>query len=230
MIAAFFDVDGTLTKTRVWNGLKEYFRVHRLRWWSRFLFDLYHYPLMILYFIKILPEQWFRTIWASHLSWYFRGYSVDDAEEIWNWVVLNYVKYHWREDVRKLIDEHKRDGHLIFLVSGGPQPLVNRIGVEVGADYAVGSLHQVRNGIYTGRESGPICIDQNKVSMVRDLIANKGLNLDLRDSYAYADSVGDIPLLEFVGNPRLVYPNIKLRRIGEERGWEIISNKVEDFG
>ncbi|MEJ2264139.1 MAG: hypothetical protein P8X95_11875 [Anaerolineales bacterium] len=34
MKAAFFDVDGTLTTTRVWEGLMEYFRQRDLRRWT----------------------------------------------------------------------------------------------------------------------------------------------------------------------------------------------------
>lgn len=34
MRAAFFDVDGTLTKNRVWQGLREYFKTRGLRRWT----------------------------------------------------------------------------------------------------------------------------------------------------------------------------------------------------
>ena len=46
---------------------------------------------------------------------------------------------------------------------------------------------------------------------VRDLARTRGY--DLVDSYAYSDSVSDVPLLEAVGHPTAVNPDRGLRRI-----------------
>ena len=45
--------------------------------------------------------------------------------------------------------------------------------------------------------------------------------IDLSQSYAYSDSITDLPMLEVVGNPVAVNPDKDLRRIAEERGWQI---------
>lgn len=37
----------------------------------------------------------------------------------------------------------------------------------------------------------------------------------------YSDSINDLPLLEVVGHPVAVNPDIRLRRIAEKRGWAI---------
>jgi len=221
MIAAFFDVDGTLTLSRVWSGLLEYFRVKKKRRMTLIFFRLYHYPLIVLYNMGLIPVTWFRAIWAKHLSWFFRGYTVEEAKEIWDWVVINYINHNLREDVCNLLKEHRQSGHVVVLVSGGPQPLVERIGFEVGAKYALGTVHQIRNGRYTSRGGGPVCIDQFKAILTKQLISDEGLDINLESSYAYADSTGDIPLLEMVGNPVAVYPDREFRPIALERGWRI---------
>ena len=41
-------------------------------------------------------------------------------------------------------------------------------------------------------------------------------------SYAYADSYTDLPLLEQVGHPVVVYPDDELAAHAQDRGWEII--------
>ena len=39
--------------------------------------------------------------------------------------------------------------------------------------------------------------------------------------WAYSDSVTDLPMLEAVGHPVAVNPDRTLRRLAEERGWEV---------
>jgi phosphoserine phosphatase len=46
-------------------------------------------------------------------------------------------------------------------------------------------------------------------------------NLDLSRSYAYADSISDLPMLEAVGNPVVVNPDSRLQKAAKERGWQI---------
>ena len=45
--------------------------------------------------------------------------------------------------------------------------------------------------------------------------------IDLAGSYAYSDSITDLPMLEAVGHPVAVNPDRELRRIAEERDWEL---------
>jgi hypothetical protein len=54
---------------------------------------------------------------------------------------------------------------------------------------------------------------------MRGLAQRIGLNLE--GSYAYSDSVTDVPMLAAVGNPVAVNPDKELRREAEERGWQI---------
>ncbi len=45
--------------------------------------------------------------------------------------------------------------------------------------------------------------------------------VDLRRSYAYADSISDLPMLEAVGNPVAVNPDRRLAAAARERGWQL---------
>jgi len=42
-------------------------------------------------------------------------------------------------------------------------------------------------------------------------------------SYAYSDSITDLPMLEIVGNPRAVNPDRALRKVAQQRGWPVLS-------
>jgi hypothetical protein len=48
-----------------------------------------------------------------------------------------------------------------------------------------------------------------------------GYGIDLAGSYAYSDSVTDLPMLEAVGNPVAVNPDRELRRVAAAKGWEV---------
>lgn len=46
--------------------------------------------------------------------------------------------------------------------------------------------------------------------------------IDLAASYAYADSIYDLPLLEMLGHPVVVYPEARLTAIARQRGWPLM--------
>ena len=46
--------------------------------------------------------------------------------------------------------------------------------------------------------------------------------IDLDDSYAYSDSVSDLPMLRVVGHPVAVNPDAALARLAREEGWEVL--------
>jgi putative phosphoserine phosphatase/1-acylglycerol-3-phosphate O-acyltransferase len=221
MRAAFFDVDGTLTSERTWKGLLSYFQEHHLRRATHCAFLAIHYPLYLSHRLGLVSESGFRAPWAAHLAWYVRGYSVERANEVWEYAVDNYLSHYWRADTRLLLDEHCRLGDLVMLVSSGPQPMLEYTAKALGAQHAVGTRFEVRNGRYTGRYMPPVVIDQAKASAPQAYLQERGLQVDLKASFAYADSTTDLGLLEMVGNPMAVYPDKGLRAIAMQRGWRI---------
>ncbi len=224
MRAAFFDVDGTLTENRVWNGLMDYFRVNRIRRKTAFFFNLYHYSLYILHKAGLVSQVEFRAQWARHMSWLFRGFSVAQADQMWDWVVVERISDQWRPETVARLKEHQAQGDVIFLVSGGPVGLLKRIGQEIDVVNVVGTKHGVQDGYYTGQAASVACQGDDKVNLTKQLIAELGLDIDFAASFTYADSGGDIPLLEMVGNPVAVYPDDKLAPVVAARGWEVLSD------
>jgi HAD superfamily hydrolase (TIGR01490 family) len=221
MRAAFFDVDGTLTDTRVWQGLMDYFRTHGLRRWTHRAYWAYHFPYYALRKAKMISEGAFRRPWAAHLAWYVRGYTPEEAGQVWDWVVEEFVKDHWRWDTRAILDDHRSSGDTVVLVSAGPAPLLHRIAREIDADHVVGTELELRDGQFSGRSLEPICIDENKATLARAYLKGNGLEVDLSTSYAYADSISDLQLLEMVSNPVAVYPDERLRQVARDRGWGV---------
>lgn len=220
-IAAFFDLDGTLTKAHVWHGIMDYFKVHNLRRWTHLAYMAYHYPLYIFYKMGLISEGTYRKPWPAHLGWYLRGYTLAEADQVWYWVLENYMVQHWREDTCQILEQHREDGHVTVLVSGTPVPLLKRIAEKIGADHAVGTALEVRDGHFTGRSIGPVCIDADKVSLTYQYMHQNGIHIDYPASYAYADSISDQAILEIVGHPAATYPDESLKALALERSWQI---------
>jgi hypothetical protein len=59
-----------------------------------------------------------------------------------------------------------------------------------------------------------------KAVRVRELAESRGV--DLARSYAFSDSVNDLPLLELVGNPVAMNPDRRLRAEARRRGWQVL--------
>jgi len=221
MRAAFFDVDGTLTKVRVWQGLMDYFKINGGRRVTNMAFWSYHLPAYFLYRFGIISQTSFRKPWGRHLPWYLRGKTVAEARDIGDWVAEEFLADYWWDDALDLVSEHLNNEDAVIIVSGGPKPITERIAKKLGISHVVGTTLRVENGIYTGGVSGELCLAENKASMAVEYIQNVGLDINLAESFAYADSPGDVHLLEMVGNPVATHPDEELREIAAARGWEI---------
>jgi len=186
------------------------------------LYILRHYPLYILYRLKLASMAAVRKTWAGNLAWYLRGYSPQESEAVWDWIVKNFFDHHWRTDICDLLKKHTLNGDLVMLVSSAPQPMVRRIARELGAKYGIGTSLEIRAGRYTGRCKQPVCIGSYKASMPQEYLIDQGIKINFEDSYAYADSQTDLHLLEMVGHPVAVYPEEDLRHTADQRGWQIV--------
>ncbi len=121
-------------------------------------------------------------------------------------------------EATELIAEHQRVGRPVVLVSSSGEEVVVPIAAMLGADHVVATRMQVAGGHYTGLVEryvdGP-----RKPDEMRTLAGEHGW--DLTASYAYSDSVTDLPMLEAVGLPVAVNPDRALRRIARARGWPV---------
>ena len=115
--------------------------------------------------------------------------------------------------------EHRTAGHLTVLLSGSIQPLVDRLGLWVEADLAVGTELETRHDRYTGHVAGRHIAADQKVVRVLELARQHGF--DLANSFCYADHRTDVAMLERFGHPMPTNPDPTLARIARERGWSI---------
>jgi len=118
----------------------------------------------------------------------------------------------------ELFAQHHEAGRQVVIVSSAPAEVVEPLAEFLGADRAIATRAQIDDeGRYTGQLAfyayGP-----HKAAAIRELASLEDVDLDA--SYAYSDSVTDLPMLEAVGHPVAVNPDRELARIARERGWE----------
>jgi HAD superfamily hydrolase (TIGR01490 family) len=154
-----------------------------------------------------------------------RGRNQSEVTQLCHQIVESQIDYRLFESLQKIIAEHRLLGTPIWLVTASPLELAQPIASKLGFTGALGTLCEVENGVYTGNLLSPILHGRLKAAAVKELCITENYILD--DSYAYSDSISDLPLLSSVGKPVVVNPNAELRAIATKNNWNIhISTKV----
>jgi len=77
-----------------------------------------------------------------------------------------------------------------------------------------------KDGFWTGHGNGSVVIGREKGFVVRKMA--KEMELNLKNSFAYGNSVHDRWMLAAVGNAVAVNPSAELRSIAELQGWRVV--------
>jgi HAD superfamily hydrolase (TIGR01490 family) len=214
--AAFFDVDNTLLQ-----GASIYWLARGLAARNYFTTgDLVRFGWQQLRFRLVAAEHAGHMTSAREAALAFvQGWRVADlerlSEEIFDELMAGRV---WSGSLA-LARLHLDAGQRVWLVTAAPVELGRVIAQRLGLTGAIGTVAEVRDGVYTGRLQGELMHGPAKADAVRQLAAAEGL--DLRRCAAYSDSSNDLPMLSAVGHPVAVNPDAGLRRQARERGWEI---------
>jgi HAD superfamily hydrolase (TIGR01490 family) len=112
---------------------------------------------------------------------------------------------------------HHAQGHRVFLVTGTLGPLARAAASRLpGFVEAHATELEARAGRWTGRLDGEHLRGEAKARALRRLAARH--DLDLAESYAYGNSLADLPMIETVGHPVAVNPEVGLERIACSEG------------
>jgi len=114
---------------------------------------------------------------------------------------------------------HQDAGRATFIVSAAGNGVVEQLAAVLGMDGGIGTRYEIdADGAFTGRFDGPFVYGVGKVEAMRSFAA--GHDIDLGQSYAYSDSLSDLPMLEAVGQPVVVNPDPALAAIAKREGWQ----------
>jgi putative phosphoserine phosphatase/1-acylglycerol-3-phosphate O-acyltransferase len=120
-----------------------------------------------------------------------------------------------------VFETHRAAGRPIVLATTSPYDLVKPFADRLGLDGVIATKYAVESDgdTYDGSLAGPFVWSAGKLEAVRSWAREH--DVDLRQSYAYSDSVYDTPLLAAVGHGIVVNPDPRMRIMAAARGWPI---------
>lgn len=214
--AAFFDLDRTLMEGS-----------------SAFQFGRAAYRAGLLGRRQLLADGWanlrFRLKGASdddthalrdRVSASMKGIRVRDLERLGADVLAGILPRLYPQ-MLAVAHEHQDAGRRVYIVTAASQELAQMLAVVLALDGAIGSqFSAVADGVYTGVPSGLFIYGAAKATAIRALARREHIDLD--KSFAYSDSVSDLPMLRVVGHPVVVNPDSALLRVAREEGWDVL--------
>jgi HAD superfamily hydrolase (TIGR01490 family) len=124
----------------------------------------------------------------------------------------------------QMLDEvhrHQDEGRATFIVSAAGNDLVKALAAVLGMEGGIGTRWAIgADGKYTGEMDGPFVYGEGKVEAMRRFAERH--EIDMEASYAYSDSVSDLPMLRSVGNAVVVNPDAELLEIARREGWQVM--------
>ncbi|WP_163996025.1 HAD family hydrolase [Pyxidicoccus caerfyrddinensis] len=217
--AAFFDVDGTLVKTNVVH-VYAYYAMNRgsvLGIAGRTLSTAVSVPLFGV--MDVLDRKTFNEFFYR----YYAGLSEDRLVTIAQDMFEDVLQPALFEQSQDLIDQARRSGCKVVLVTGALDFTMRPLARHLGVDDMIANKMQFVGGKATGKVIPPIIEGANKANAIRAYCVKEGLALD--QCHGYSDSASDYAMLAVVGRPTAVNPDMRLRSIARAYNWPILDLK-----
>jgi HAD superfamily hydrolase (TIGR01490 family) len=214
--AAFFDVDGTLVSTNI---------VHAFAYYAQNQGSILGAAWKTAKTIASIPlflvaDRLNRKVFNELFYSYYEGQSEDRLETLAEELFEDVLRPAIYAGSPRLVDEARRAGCRIVLVTGALDFTVRHLARHLGADDVIANRMRFVQGVATGRVVPPIIEGAHKALVIRDYCVKQGIPLE--KSFAYSDSFSDYPMLAVVGHPAAVNPDARLARVARAYEWPII--------
>lgn len=214
--AAFYDVDGTLVRTNI---------VHSYAYYAMNRGSLSGIAGRTLGTVASLPmfgalDALNRKVFNEFFYRYYAGLSEDRLITLADDLFEDVIKPALFPKSQDLIDEAKKAGCRIVLVTGALDFTIRPLMKHLGADDLIANKMQFNGGFATGKVIPPIIEGANKAHAIREYCVKHQLQLD--KSHAYSDSASDYAMLAIVGRPTAVNPDLRLRSLARAYNWPVL--------
>lgn len=115
---------------------------------------------------------------------------------------------------------HQQRGDTIIVISASGEHLVSPIAQQLGAHGALAVGVEIVDDRYSGRAYGTMTYKEGKVTRLNDWLAIQQ-NTAFERTWAYSDSMNDLPMLEHADHAYVVNPDEPLHQLAQQRGWEV---------
>jgi HAD superfamily hydrolase (TIGR01490 family) len=214
-VAAFFDMDGTLLSSNVietylWLRLQELSGTERFAELSRIVAKV---PSLVQ------AERRERSAFLRSVYREYDGARLSDLDAIADEHLTDHILTRLSPAAVRKIREHRAAGHRTVLITGAIRPLTRPL-IPLFDHIEAAELAVDERGVCTGYLASSPLVGESRAAWMRQYAADNGI--DLASSYGYADSHSDLPLLEAVGRPVAVRPDVPLFRHARKARWTIV--------
>jgi len=216
--AAIFDVDGTLLRGP--RSSEALFARHLLR-------------IGAIGVRQVASAGWFALVsgprYGRHMfrknKAYLAGLAFDEVAALAREFVERELDVLLDRGLLRRMDEHRRAGDVILLLTGTPDFLAGPLAERVDADGWRGARYAVSAGRFVSAPPVSHPLGAEKTAAAAALCAAHGV--PIAGATAYADSIDDLALLVQVARPVAVRPDRRLAGEARARSWEIIESVAD---
>lgn len=194
---AIFDIDYTITRKET---LMEFFKyivskdIKNIRFLPRALYS------GLMYGIKVYDEKRVKECFLKFIE------NIEEEE------LAKLTKSFYDErlstilykDAVDMIKKLKNEGYMVVLISASPEFYVKEFYAIKEVDLILGTKFTFEGGKFIRKMSGKNCKGEEKVRRLNEVLKEKNIEVDFKNSYMFSDSLSDKPLLDLVGNPYLI--------------------------
>lgn len=194
---AIFDIDYTITRKET---LMEFFKylvskdIKNIKFLPRALYS------GLMYGVKVYDERRVKECFLKFIE------NIDEAE------LAKLTKSFYDERISKIlykdavdmIKKLKKEGYMVILISASPEFYVKEFYAIKEVDLIIGTKFTFEGGKFIRKMHGNNCKGEEKVRRLNEVLKEKNIKVDFKNSYMFSDSLSDKPLLDLVGNPYLI--------------------------
>jgi HAD superfamily hydrolase (TIGR01490 family) len=211
--AAYFDVDGTLTKSNIVEPLM-YIKKHVM---SPSKYKLWKAILPIRFIYWTILDKINREMSTASIYRQYKGITVEKMAALQTPCYQEKYKKKLYLKAFETVNLFKEQGIQIVLVSGSLDIFLQPLAEELDATLIATSL-QIKNGIYTGEIESRTVSGKRKAELVNEH-AHKN-QFDLEHCASFGNSTDDIPMLCSVKYPVAINPDKGLISFAQKNNWD----------
>ena len=211
-IAAFFDLDMTITKEDSFKYFLQKQYLSNVKNW-KLIPHLFLWGVMRK--IRFISLRKFK----EKALYFLKGCSELEIEAMGKKYFERYLIHNIRKKAIEKIEWHNRKGHFTCIISASPDIYLSSVSEYLKCNYYDCTKLLFKDNKFTGKLDGSDCSGFEKKTRIISIGIKE--HLDLTISYGYSDNESDSPLFETVGNPIVISPSPLLYSISLSRGWQV---------
>lgn len=122
---------------------------------------------------------------------------------------------------KALLANHRAKGDYLLIITATNSFVTGPICALHQVDDFIASDPEIIEGRFTGKIQGTPAYQEGKTLRLNEWLKRKGMSL--QDSWAYSDSINDLPLLKMVDHPVVVDGDPALQHYAQKHDWPCIS-------